>query len=573
MSCNCNRKNTNNIPKIRLGNQFKLKLNLTHNNGERISEEVFSKLRFYITNPYTIKTEYTPVIEDETPTLVLNESVTGYYHLEVHYTEDGSTINTFDKQNLFLIVDKSNNESIEEDELLVQLRTSFNVNGDIRLSLKGDKGDTGEQGPQGEKGNPFTFEDFTEEQLQALKGEKGDKGERGEDGRSLRFEDLTSEQKNQLRPLNTSHLPHFEGADFYFEEQPNGTSKLKGKHHGRDNWFTEDELSILRNIQNNPFAPYNENLKNNYKNPDGGFSPFTIEEYNAYKVATALKMGRDNAKSIETLKATQGGKTGLTQHIIDSTYKYVNVSNPESELAKLITRIHKIPITEEEVMPYNLKEGYQIWYDHPNEDVLPMVRANSEDWNDDVTLNYRDIRPLCLRIEQLNKYAGTMGDDLITEIYQWVRRFSEEKLPAINNLNTTHKHEITTSFLVRNVINVLYQKLFGKESDYQRDFEYLALEIPYYMDYSNVERQEYNVSSETAKTKLTEWLNLPISNRVLGLLASKYEQKLLEEKYNSLETKFNNLKRDMEENYYIHLYDRLTKVEEKLGITQPQDGE
>ena len=38
---------------------------------------------------------------------------------------------------------------------------------------------TGPQGPQGEKGDPFTYEDFTPEQLAALKGPKGDPGETG----------------------------------------------------------------------------------------------------------------------------------------------------------------------------------------------------------------------------------------------------------------------------------------------------------------------------------------------------------------------------------------------------------
>lgn len=45
-----------------------------------------------------------------------------------------------------------------------------------KQSLKGDKGDTGE------KGDPFTYEDFTVEQLAALKGEKGDKGDTGPQG-------------------------------------------------------------------------------------------------------------------------------------------------------------------------------------------------------------------------------------------------------------------------------------------------------------------------------------------------------------------------------------------------------
>lgn len=44
---------------------------------------------------------------------------------------------------------------------------------------KGDKGDTGEKG---EKGDPFTYEDFTPEQLVLLKGEQGEKGDKGEQG-------------------------------------------------------------------------------------------------------------------------------------------------------------------------------------------------------------------------------------------------------------------------------------------------------------------------------------------------------------------------------------------------------
>lgn len=37
-------------------------------------------------------------------------------------------------------------------------------------------------GPKGDKGDPFTYEDFTAEQLASLKGEKGDKGDTGEQG-------------------------------------------------------------------------------------------------------------------------------------------------------------------------------------------------------------------------------------------------------------------------------------------------------------------------------------------------------------------------------------------------------
>lgn len=39
--------------------------------------------------------------------------------------------------------------------------------------IKGDKGD------KGDKGSPFTYDDFTEEQLEALRGPKGDKRRHG----------------------------------------------------------------------------------------------------------------------------------------------------------------------------------------------------------------------------------------------------------------------------------------------------------------------------------------------------------------------------------------------------------
>ena len=53
---------------------------------------------------------------------------------------------------------------------------------------QGEQGPRGEQGPKGDKGDPFTYADFTPEQLEALKGPKGDKGEDGRDGASATAE-------------------------------------------------------------------------------------------------------------------------------------------------------------------------------------------------------------------------------------------------------------------------------------------------------------------------------------------------------------------------------------------------
>ena len=47
---------------------------------------------------------------------------------------------------------------------------------------KGDKGDTGPQGPKGDKGDPFTYSDFTIEQLQDLRGPRGVQGPKGDPG-------------------------------------------------------------------------------------------------------------------------------------------------------------------------------------------------------------------------------------------------------------------------------------------------------------------------------------------------------------------------------------------------------
>lgn len=54
----------------------------------------------------------------------------------------------------------------------------------IDIVIPGAQGLPGEQGKRGLKGDPFRYEDFTPEQLEALKGPKGDKGEDGRDGTS-----------------------------------------------------------------------------------------------------------------------------------------------------------------------------------------------------------------------------------------------------------------------------------------------------------------------------------------------------------------------------------------------------
>ena len=66
---------------------------------------------------------------------------------------------------------------------------------------KGDTGDTGPQGQQGPKGDPFTYGDFTAEQLAALtgpQGPKGDTGDTGPQGAAFTYDDFTEEQLEAL---------------------------------------------------------------------------------------------------------------------------------------------------------------------------------------------------------------------------------------------------------------------------------------------------------------------------------------------------------------------------------------
>ena len=63
----------------------------------------------------------------------------------------------------------------------------------IDIVIPGAQGLPGEQGMRGPKGEPFRYEDFTPEQLEALKGPKGDKGEDGRDGTSA-----TADNAHQL---------------------------------------------------------------------------------------------------------------------------------------------------------------------------------------------------------------------------------------------------------------------------------------------------------------------------------------------------------------------------------------
>lgn len=56
------------------------------------------------------------------------------------------------------------------------------ADGDVITADKLNKLEQGVGTTKGDKGDPFTYDDFTAEQLAALKGAKGDKGDKGDTG-------------------------------------------------------------------------------------------------------------------------------------------------------------------------------------------------------------------------------------------------------------------------------------------------------------------------------------------------------------------------------------------------------
>ena len=79
-------------------------------------------------------------------------------------------------------------------------------------NLKGPRGEQGPPGPPGPKGEPFKYSDFTQDQLNALKGPKGDKGE------PFKYSDFTQDQLNALKGPKGDKGEPFKYSDFTAEQ-------------------------------------------------------------------------------------------------------------------------------------------------------------------------------------------------------------------------------------------------------------------------------------------------------------------------------------------------------------------
>lgn len=100
-------------------------------------------------------------------------------------------------------------------------------------------------GATGLKGDPFTFEDFTAEQLEAIRGPQGLTGETGEKGDPFTYDDFTEEQLESLKVKGDKGDPFV-----YDDFTPAQLEALKVKGDKGDAFeysdFTEEQLAALK---------------------------------------------------------------------------------------------------------------------------------------------------------------------------------------------------------------------------------------------------------------------------------------------------------------------------------------
>lgn len=154
---------------------------------------------------------------------------------------------------------------------------------------QGEQGPRGEQGPKGDKGDPFTYADFTPEQLEALKGPKGDKGDDG------------------LSAFNIAQLNGFQGT---YVEWLKSLKGEKGKDASADNahqlllqgnvWCesasVDDVLTALISTVGKPF-PRTDIKPLTFTQPTKGQTELSLQGENHYKVC----LDSDSGEPVEIM--------------------------------------------------------------------------------------------------------------------------------------------------------------------------------------------------------------------------------------------------------------------------------
>lgn len=142
---------------------------------------------------------------------------------------------------------------------------------------QGEQGPRGEQGPKGDKGDPFTYADFTPEQLEALKGPKGDKGE---DGLSA----FNIAQLNGFQGTYVEWLKSLKGKDGASATADNAHQLLLQGNVWAESASVDDVLTALIGNMGKPF-PRTDIKPLTFTQPTKGQTNLSLQGEDHYKVS------------------------------------------------------------------------------------------------------------------------------------------------------------------------------------------------------------------------------------------------------------------------------------------------
>ena len=198
------------------------------------------------------------------------------------------------------------------------------------ISLPCLKGEKGEKGEKGDRGNPFTYSDFTAEQLADLKGEKGDKGdtgaqglqgiqgEKGDKGDAFTYDDFTAEQLSALKgdKGNDGYTPQ-KGVDYFTPEDIAGLNiPSVDKIYNPASENAQSGLTVAEAIEDEKSRADNT-FSNALKSSKSG-SAILIDDISPVTHEMSVKISSDTVTDLTAVKVTRCGKNLLYNDTIIS---------------------------------------------------------------------------------------------------------------------------------------------------------------------------------------------------------------------------------------------------------------
>ena len=290
----------------------------------------------------------------------------------------------------------------------------------IEIQAKNPTIQMGTQGPRGErgpKGDPFTYEDFTPEQLESLKGPKGDpftyddftpeelESLKGPKGDPFTYDDFTAEQLELLRGPKGPKGDAFTYNDF----TPEQLAQLKGPKGDSFTYddFTPEQLESLKGSKGDPFT-YNDFTAEQLEQLKGPKGPkgdsFTYEDFTPEQLAQLKGQKGDpftyndfTEAQLESLKGPKGDKGDAFTYEDFTPEQLALLKGPKGDKGDAFTYDD---FTAEQLEQLKGSKGDPFTYEDFTPEQLAQLKGPKGD-----AFTYEDFTP-----EQLALLKGPKGD-------------------------------------------------------------------------------------------------------------------------------------------------------------------